>query len=409
MSRPPRRIAVVGAGLAGFRAVEALRRGGHDGWLGLFGDEDELPYDRPALSKEVLTDLDGPISTQFRGAERLEQQGVEVHVGTGATHLDLASSTIEAGGSSFGFDGLLIATGAAARTLPRIAGFARVHTLRTRRDALAVRSELERARSLVVVGAGFIGAEVAASARSRGLEVTIVEMERAPLARVLGPQLGSATNRLHEEHGTKLRFGTAVVGGEEAPDGTVRLQLSDGAVLEADLVVIGIGVEPNTGWLERSGVSLANGIVCDASLNAGHAEVFAAGDVVNWPNPLFERRMRVEHWTNAGGQARHAAKNLLRGERQPFEGSNYFWSDQYGVRLQFAGVATPEVRIIDGAVEDRRFVAWFTEGERLMGAFSLDSPELLMKTKRAIEERQGWRDALRAMEEELAPLLGEAE
>jgi NADPH-dependent 2,4-dienoyl-CoA reductase/sulfur reductase-like enzyme len=389
---PPARIIVVGGGLAGLRAVETLKRSGYDGWLALIGDEAESPYDRPPLSKEVLT-APSPPSTTFRGTEMLVKQGVEVRLGTRASGLDLETKTVEAGGERLPFDALIVATGATARNLPTLEGIEHVHTLRTISDALTIRSELERARHLVVVGAGFVGAEVAASARAHGIEVTIVEVEHAPLTRSLG-KLGSTTVNLHRENGTNLRLGAGVVSGEEGADGTVRLSLSDGSTLEADVVVVGVGVVPNIGWLTGSGIPLANGVVCDASLNAGDPSVFAVGDVAEWPNALFERRMRVEHWTNAVEQARHVARGLASGSTAPFVGSNYFWSDQYGIRIQFAGVATPEVRIIDGTVEEHRFVACFLDGDRLAGAFAMASPELFTKAKGMIEERADWAQVL---------------
>jgi NADPH-dependent 2,4-dienoyl-CoA reductase/sulfur reductase-like enzyme len=270
--------------------------------------------------------------------------------------------------------------------------------LRTSNDALAVRAAFARARSVAVIGAGFIGAEVAASARVRGLDVTVIEVEGTPLSRVLGAELGASTIDLHREHGTELRLGAGVVAGEQAADGAVNLTLSDGTTVEADVVVVGIGVEPNTAWLEGSGLELANGVVCDASLNAGHPGVFAVGDVASWPNPLFERRMRVEQWTNAIAQARHATRNLLDGARRPFEASNYFWSDQYGVRIQFAGIPSTDVQIVHGSLQTRTFLAWLTEGDRLVGAFAMNSSEPFMASKRLIEERADWEEALRAFE-----------
>lgn len=403
MSQRLERIAIVGGGLAGLRAVETLRRGGFDGWIGLIGDEAELPYDRPPLSKEVLTQPDVPPGTTFRGAESLMRQGVEVRLGSPALGLDLRSGTIRLRDEALPFDGLIIATGATPRQIPALAGLEHVHTLRTQTDALAVRDELEHAEHLIVVGAGFIGAEVAASARARGVDVTIVEMDGAPLARVLGSELGAATVDLHREHGTRLLVGMAVVDGYQAPDGTVRLLLSDGSTLEGDLVVVGVGVEPNTNWLAGSGLQLDNGVVCSAALSAGRPGVFAVGDVASWPNPLFGRRMRVEHWTNAAAQARHAARNLLDGSARPFEGSNYFWSDQYGVRIQFAGVVTADAHRVTGRVDDRRFVMWFSQDDRLVGAFAMACPELFMASKRLIEERADWRVALSGLSEHAAP------
>jgi len=325
-----------------------------------------------------------------------------VRLGASATGLRVAESTLEVAGEQMPFDGLIIATGASPRELPCLSGVDHVYTLRTSQNALALRMEFGRAKHVAVIGAGFIGAEVAASARARGLNVTVVEMEQSPLARALGPTLGATMVDLHLAHGTEVRLGTAVVAGEQAADGSVRLSLSDGTTLEADVVVVGIGVTPNTQWLEGSGLELANGVVCDAALNCGPANIFAAGDVASWPNPLFAQRMRVEHWTNATAQARHAARNLLHGKLEPFEGSNYFWSDQYGVRIQFAGIATPNELIVDGSTEERRLLTWFMEDDRLVGAFAMANPDLLMKSKQLIEERASLKHALSTIESSVA-------
>jgi NADPH-dependent 2,4-dienoyl-CoA reductase/sulfur reductase-like enzyme len=402
VSEAPNRIAVVGAGLAGLRAVEALRRTGHDGWLALIGDEIHQPYDRPPLSKEVLTAPDRPARTTFRGADALAGQGVELYLGTAVERLDLTDGFLELGAERLPFDGLIIATGAAARNIPALEGLEGVHTLRTHDDALAIRSALERSEHIVVIGAGFIGSEVAASARARGLDVTIIEAEHAPLTRILGPELGRSATGLHREHGTDLRLGAGVVDGEQAADGGVRLRLTDDSIVEADAVVVGIGVSPNTDWLLGSGINVGNGIVCDSALNAGYPSVFAVGDVAEWPNPLFDRRMRVEHWTNAIGQARHAARNLLTGKRDTFNGSNYFWSDQYGIRIQFAGVSTGQTMLVDGSIEQHRFVAWYLDQRRLVGVFAMASPELFTKSQRQVEARAQWRDALDSLERTVA-------
>src|SRR5439155_2936352 len=244
----------------------------------------------------------------------------------------------------------------------------------------------------------FIGSEGAASARTRGCDVTIVELEQTPLARALGPEMGALLMDLHREHGTELRLGVHVTSADG--EGADRLGLSDGTVLETDAVVVGIGVVPNVQWLDGSGLDLSHGVVCDASLNAGADGVFAIGDVASWPNELFGRRMRVEHWTNTVEQARHAARNLVHGTPTPFVGSNYVWSDQYGVRIQFVGSTLgAEVEAVAGAVEERDFLAWYREGDRLVGALGIGLPRLLMKSKTLIEERRTWQDALAALED----------
>jgi NADPH-dependent 2,4-dienoyl-CoA reductase/sulfur reductase-like enzyme len=201
---------------------------------------------------------------------------------------------------------------------------------------------------------------------------------------------------LHREHGTELRLGVHVV--EVEGDPVRRLRLSDGSALETDVVVVGIGVVPNIAWLDGSGLELANGVVCDASLRATDG-VYAIGDVASWPNELFGRRMRVEHWTNTGDQARHAARNLLHGTEEPFVGSNYVWSDQYGYRIQFVGSTLGAVaEVVAGDPAAREFLAWYREDERLVGAIGIGLPKLLMKSRVLIEERRSWNDALAELE-----------
>jgi NADPH-dependent 2,4-dienoyl-CoA reductase/sulfur reductase-like enzyme len=390
-------IVVVGAGLAGLRAVETLRREGYERRVVLVGDETEPPYDRPPLSKEVLLGTRAPETIYLRPPERLDELGVELVLGRPAHDLDLEAGRIGVGDETLSFDGLIVATGASPRTLPLLEGRPHVHTLRTLEDALRLRAAMEQARHVTVVGAGFIGSEVAASARGLGLDVTILELDTTPLARAIGHELGHVLMRLHEENGTELRLGMTVESVED--EDTSLLRLTDGTLLETDLVVVGVGVIPEIAWLEGSGLELGNGVVCDAALNAGRPGVFAVGDLANWPNELFGRRMRVEHWTNASDQARHAARNLLRGEAEPFVGSNYVWSDQYGLRIQFVGISqADEVVIVDGSTDEHEFVAWYREGDRLVGALGVGSPQLLMQSKRLIEERRSWTEALAALE-----------
>jgi NADPH-dependent 2,4-dienoyl-CoA reductase/sulfur reductase-like enzyme len=394
VSGDPRRIVVAGAGLAGLRAVENLRREGFDGRITLVGDEPDPPYDRPPLSKEILVGTREPDTLVFRPPEKLAELGVEVILGSAAGVLDLEERTVDVEGTPLPFDGLILATGAGARTLTHLDGKPGVRTLRTLRDSLALRDELAHARRLVVVGAGFIGSEAAASARARGVEVTIVELEERPLSRVLGPELSDATAGLHRDHGTELRLGVTA---NDVVDGVV--QLSDGTSVEADLVLIGIGAFPHTAWLEGSGLEIANGVVCDASLNAGFPGVYAIGDIASWANELFGRRMRVEHWTNAAEQGRHVARALVHGHDEPFLGSNYVWSDQYGVRIQFVGLSAPEVHVISGSIEERKFLAWYRQDDRLVGALAMATPRPLMQTKLLIERRLSWDEALAAAAE----------
>jgi NADPH-dependent 2,4-dienoyl-CoA reductase/sulfur reductase-like enzyme len=393
---PPRHVVVVGAGLGGLRTVENLRRERFDGRITLVGEEEEPPYDRPPLSKEVLTGARAPESVYLRPPERLAALDAELILGQAAGALSLDERTIELGASELEFDALVIATGASPRMLDDLDGRAGVHTLRTLGDSTRLATALRQARQATVIGAGFIGSEVAASARAAECEVTIVELEQTPLARALGPEMGALLMDLHREHGTELRLGVQVVEAEGDP--VTGLRLSDGSALETDLVVVGIGVVPNLAWLDGSGLELANGVVCDASLRAADG-VYAIGDVASWPNELFGRRMRVEHWTNTSDQARHAARNLLHGTDEPFLGSNYVWSDQYGYRIQFVGsTLDAEAQVVAGSTDAREFVAWYREGDRLVGAIGIGLPRLLMQSRTMIEERRNWNDALAALE-----------
>ncbi|MEV4549000.1 NAD(P)/FAD-dependent oxidoreductase [Nonomuraea wenchangensis] len=388
-----RRLVVVGASLAGLRAVEAARKSGFDGSVVLIGAEPHLPYDRPPLSKAFL---DGAGLPAFRTEEVLRDElGVRLVLGAPATALDTVARVVTAGEREFGYDALVIATGAAARTLPGTGGLTGVHTLRTRDDALAVRSALDDGARTVVVGAGFIGSEVASAARKRGLDVTIVEALPTPLVRAVGETMGRACGALHARNGTDLRCGTGVAAVEG--DGRVeRVRLTDGTVLPADLVVAGIGAVPSTGWLAGAGLSLDDGVVCDETLFTGAPGVYAAGDVARWHNPAFGRHMRLEHWTSAAEQGATAARNALDpANAKSYSTVPYFWSDWYDSRIQFVGVpATEEVRVVDGDPGGDRFVALYREGDRLAGALTLNGQTQIMKYRALIMRGASWADGL---------------
>jgi NADPH-dependent 2,4-dienoyl-CoA reductase/sulfur reductase-like enzyme len=391
-------IVVVGASLAGLRAAEALRDAGYDATLTLVGAERRMPYDRPPLSKQLLSGEWDAERTDLRDRASYEALDLDLRLGRTATALDLAARAVELdGGESVGFDGLIVATGAAPRVLPGTPALEGIHTLRTLEDCLAIRRAFDEGGRVAVVGAGFIGSEVAASARERGLDVTLIEAAPVPLVRAVGEEMGRVCAALHGDHGVDLRLGAGVEGFEGS--GRVeRVRLSDGTAVDADIVVVGVGVAPSTGWLESSGLALRDGVVCDAICAASAPGVYAAGDVARWRNPLFDDEMRVEHWTNATEQGRAAALNLLAGpaEATPFAPVPYFWSDQYGVKIQFVGHIRPddEVRVVHGSTDDRRFVALYRRGARLAGALGFDRPGLVMACRRLIAERTSWEDAL---------------
>jgi 3-phenylpropionate/trans-cinnamate dioxygenase ferredoxin reductase component len=391
-------VLVVGASLAGLRAVQALRRAGYDGRIQAIGAERHLPYDRPPLSKQVLAGAwDAERIALLRPGEEAEL-GVAWRLGARAAGLDLAARRVRLeGGEEVPFDGLVIATGAAARGLPGTPpGLAGVHTLRTLEDSLALRAAFDRGPRVAVIGAGFIGAEVAATCRGRGLEVTLIEALAAPLEHALGAAAGRVIAELHRDHGVDVRLGAPVAGLEGA--GRVeRVRLADGTALEADLVVVGIGVAPATAWLEGSGLALRDGVVCDAACAAAPG-VVAAGDVARWPNPRFGESMRIEHWTNATEQADAAVATLLsgRGAAEPYAPVPFFWSDQYDRKIQFAGRAAPgdETALVDGSLEERRFVLLYGRRGRLCGVLGLNRPRLVMHYRERIRAGARFEEAL---------------
>jgi NADPH-dependent 2,4-dienoyl-CoA reductase/sulfur reductase-like enzyme len=391
------RVVVVGASLAGLRAVETLRKSGFEGSVTLVGEEAHLPYDRPPLSKEVLKGERSIGTVGFRDEAFFEGLGVEVRTGQRATGLDLNDRHLLLGDERLPFDGAILATGSSPRTLPSMPALRGVYTLRTLDDTHALLDAFARNPRVAVVGAGFIGSEVASSARSRGLEVTVIEALPVPLVRAIGEAMGAVCASLHRDRGTDLRCG-AGVDAVEGSGRVERIRLTDGSTVAADVVIVGVGVSPTTEWLEGSGLEIRNGLVCDATLCAGPPFVFGAGDIVRWPNPLFDMEMRLEHWTNATEQGAFAARNLLSGGgAKPFESVPYFWSDQYGIRIQLVGYAEgdeDEVLVCHGSVEERQFVALYRRGDRLVAAFSMNWPALVMQYRTKIMQGATWDQAL---------------
>ena len=395
---PPGRIVVVGVSLAGLSALETLRQEGYEGELIAVGAEGVLPYDRPPLSKQVLQGHWEPDKAVLREPGQYDALGVTWHLGRRAIALDPAARTVTLDdGEPLAYDGLVIATGATPRWLPGTEGLGGVHVLRTMDECLTLRAELEAASRVCVVGAGFIGAEVAASARVRGLDVTVLEALPAPLARAFPAEMGAACAALHLDQGVDLRCGETVAG-FEGDDRVTGVRLGDGSVVEADVVVVGVGVAPETGWLESSGLPLDNGVVCDSTCATAAPGVVAAGDIARWPNNLFGETMRIEHWSNAVEQGAAAAKRLLAGpgEAVDFAPAPYFWSDQYDAKIQFLGRCRPsdEVRIVDGSIEERRFVALFGRDGRLFGALAFNRPRLLMAYRKLLAAKTSFEDAI---------------
>lgn len=389
------RLVVVGASLAGLRAVQAARAAGFGGRVALVGDEPWAPYDRTSLAKAFLTDADPAMVALASDRELRDELEVELHLGVRAEALDPDRREVTAGGRVLAYDSLVVATGARPRLLPGTEGVRGVLALRTLADARGVRACLDSGPRVVVVGAGFIGSEVASAARARGLEVTVVEALPVPLSRSVGTVVGQLLTDLHRAAGTRLELGVGVSGVRQAGGAVTGVELSDGRVLDADLVVAGLGVTPATDWL---GGSLAlhadGGILCDDALATSAPGVWAAGDVAHAPQALFDGDlMRLEHWTSAAEQGSLAGRNAVSSEVDRLGGVPYFWSDWYGHRVQFVGTPrADEVRLVGepgpGAI------ALYRRGERVVGALTIDRPRDVMKLRRRVADRGGWEEAL---------------
>jgi 3-phenylpropionate/trans-cinnamate dioxygenase ferredoxin reductase component len=391
-------VVVVGAALAGLRAAEELRVAGFGGRVVMVGAEPHRPYDRPPLSKQLLAGEWEADQTTLRTRPD-DELDLDWRLGCRAAALDLDGRAVILGhGERVEFTGAVLATGSTPRTLPETPPLAGIHVLRTLDDALALRAELDHQPRVVVVGAGFIGAEVAATCRGRGLDVTVLEALPSPMVRGLGPLLGDALGALHRDHGVDLRLRTSVAG-FEGHERIERVLLGDGTTIPADVVLVGIGVRPATDWLEGSGLTIDDGIVCDATGLAAPG-VVAAGDVARWPNPLFDGdSIRLEHWTNAAEQGVHAGRRLLTGgDAEPFAPVPFVWSDQYDVKIQVAGLVRGDDRIevVDGSIDERRFVAAVGRDGRLVGAVAFNRPRVLMQYRRLIAQRCSYDDALAA-------------
>ncbi|MGP4006991.1 NAD(P)/FAD-dependent oxidoreductase [Streptomyces sp. 4N124] len=385
-----RRIVVVGASAAGLAAAETLRREGYDGTLTLVGDEPLAPYDRPPLSKQILAAEWEPKRLALRTPDALAALDLDLRLGVAATGLEPAARTVElADGSALPYDGLIVATGVRPRRLPGEGA----HVLRTLDDALTLRERLTPGRRLVVVGAGFLGAEAAAVAWRLGCEVTLFEPAPVPLAHAVGMEVGRVLTNAHLERGVKLRCGVTVT--EVTEDG---VRLADGSEIEADEVLVAVGSLPNTEWLAGSGLIVGDGVVCNEYCEAA-PNVFAAGDVARWYNPLFGTSMRIEHRTNAAEQGMAAARNLLHPEAgKPFTPVPYFWSDQYDMKIQAYGYLRghDEVALVEGDLAERKFVAAYRTGDRVTGTLAVGMPPKAIRPwRQAIASGGAWHDGVR--------------
>lgn len=394
-------IAVIGASLAGVNAAATLREEGFDGELTLIGDEDTAPYDRPPLSKQLLAGEWAP--DRLALPVDLDAIGVTHLRGVRATALDASTRTVELEGrEAIRADGLVLATGAVPRTLPG-AQLKGVHVLRTLHDAMTLRAELDAQPDRVaVIGAGFIGAEVAATCRQRGHEVTMIEGLPWPLGRVLGEDVGKMLATVHRDNGVDLRLGIGVQGfdADGSPDGNARVRavvLEDGTRVEASVVVVGIGVRPATDWMHGSGLELDDGVLCDETLQAAPG-IVAAGDVLRWPHPGFGEVLRIEHWDHAIDSGRAAARRLLAadGEAVAFAPVPWFWSDQYDRKIQLAGRAAPhdEARVLSGSFEEQRVAVAYRRGNRVIGVLGVNRPRQVVQARMLIERSASWDEAL---------------
>lgn len=402
---PTGRVVVVGASLAGTNAAATLRREGFDGEIVVVDADPAAPYDRPPLSKQVIAgewEADRLTLLVHPGAD--DDLRLTWRIGTGVEGLDLTARELRLrGGDRLAFDGLVIATGARARRLPGTEGVAGIHVVRSLADALALRADLDRSpERVVVVGAGFVGAEVASVCRARGLEVTVLEALPVPLARVLGAEMGAVCAAIHRDHGVDLRLSTGVEGFRTVHGRVTGVDLSDGTTIDATVVVVGVGATPEVGWLEGSGLLLDDGVRCDEHLRALDDAgapvpgVVAAGDLARWPNGCFDGVvMRVEHWEHAVGSGAAAARTLL-GVGEPWAPVPWFWSDQYDRKIQLAGwtSADDEVRVVEGSVEERRFVALYGRADRLVGVLGVNRPAKVIGWRRQIEAGMTWAAAL---------------
>ena len=364
-----RTIAIIGASLAGAKAAEALRKEGYDGRIVMFGDEPRLPYLRPPLSKEYLRGESPFDKTLVHPPAWYDEQRIELNLATPVRALDSAThEVVLADGHRLAFDRLLIATGSSPRrlTIPGN-GLAGVHYLRTVEDADAIRDAAVGAHRVVVIGGGWIGAEVAASMRQLGLPVTVVAPGSVLLERVLGTEVGTVYRDLHAEHGVELVMNQRAA----AFRGTNKVEsveIADGTRIQGDLVVVGVGAQPRTELAAEAGLDVGDGIFVDEHLQTSVPGIFAAGDVASAWHPLLGSRIRVEHWDNARRQGRAAARNML-GMAEPYVRIPYFYSDQYDLSMEYAGFASAWDQVVfRGEPADREFVAfWLGDGRVVAG------------------------------------------
>ena len=386
------RVVIVGSSVGGVRTARALRTEGFTGRITLVGEEPELPYDRPPLSKQVLTGAWPAERAGLLTTQAAADAGIELRLGVAARSLDTEARRVHlADGEVLPYDDLVIATGASARPSPWQPESG-VYMLRTLADCRTLKKCFADGASVVMIGGGFIGAEAAAAARSAGCDVTLVDAVAVPMERAAGPVVGALLADIQRRNGARTRFGVAVqsVTGRA---GDLAVTLSDTSVVRAEAVVVGIGAIPNDQWLQGSGLTVEDGIVCDEYLAAaGATHVYAIGDVARWPHPELDAEVRSEHWTNAADQARCVARTIaLAGAREAYQPSDYIWSDQYDWKLQLAGQRSRAVAewVIGtpGAERPRVTVLHGDAAGRLCGTVCLNWPKAFVQCRRLVDER----------------------
>lgn len=383
-------VVVVGGGLVAATVTRELRRLDHTGPITIVSDEVEMPYNRPPLSKQVLAGTMTPEETRLLQPADVEDLAVTLRLGVGASGLDAAAREVElADGSRLSYDRLVVATGSRARRLPTVPELSGVHHLRSLADSMAIAEALPGVSRLVVIGAGFIGLEVAAVARTRGIDVTVVETAPRPLTRVLGERAGAMVTELHEQRGVLVRCSATVVEVRGA-QGVEGVLLDGDEFLPADLLLVGVGAQPNTEWLAGSGVMVDNGVVCNERGRTSVPDVFAAGDAARWRNVLSGAHERFEQWQSALEQASVVADALAGGTRV-WDTVPYFWSDQYDRKLQLCGTAGPRTYRRDTA---RGPVVLFGgDNARLVGVLTIGNPRALAQGRRLVAGATAWSDA----------------
>jgi 3-phenylpropionate/trans-cinnamate dioxygenase ferredoxin reductase subunit len=380
-------VVIVGAGRCGASAAETLRAEGFDGRVVLVGEEDDLPYNRPPLSKEYLRGEQDDDGVLVQPRAWYDGAGIDLRTGSAAVALDCRSRTVRlAGGEVIHFDRLLLATGGRPRTLPH--ELERVRYLRTLADAKRLRTELAAARHVVIVGAGFIGAETAASARELGVEVTILEALDVPLAAAFGAEVGAVYADLHRSHGVRLHTGEGLASVTESAEGWLRVHTTRGHDVDCDLVVVGIGIVPRAELARAAGIKVDNGVLVDEFCRTSVPGVFAAGDVANHFHPLVGRHIRVEHDDNAVRQGAAAARAML-GQQTAYDDPHWFWSDQYGASLQYVGHCLRwDQLVVRGSLAELQFTAFYVNNGMVEAALAVNRPKDIIRARKLIRARK---------------------